>query len=346
MGPLIISVGGGKGGVGKSMVSSNLAVQYAKAGFKVILIDLDVGAANLHTIFGINSPPKGIGDYFITPRSQLSDYLIPVSIDNLQLAPGSGFVPEMTSLKLAQKLKMIHQIQSLQADIVLLDLGAGTSHAVIDFFSMTHFGLIVTTPEPTSIINAYEFLKNVIYRILFRVFKNQPEILKLLKVAALPNNKMNISTISDLIQAIQKYNPWASELIKNICQDLHMTLIFNQSRKVEDAELAAKFHEISKRYLGINILFGGLIFYNEEVSASIFKMKPISLVYPESTTSSSLQNLASRVLKKIICKIRKEPESETFEQQFQRTLSYAKKDFQKNILTRNRLLRANGKDCY
>src|ERR1700722_16095086 len=117
--PLIIAIGGGKGGVGKSMVSSNLAVQYAQAGLQVVLIDLDVGAANLHTIFGIRQPPKGLGDYFTTPRSQLTDYFIDTNIPNLKLVPGSGFVPELANLKHVQKVKIITQIKNLSTDLVL-----------------------------------------------------------------------------------------------------------------------------------------------------------------------------------------------------------------------------------
>lgn len=342
--PLIVAIGGGKGGVGKSMVSSNLAVQYANAGYKVALLDLDIGASNLHTIFGIKNPPKGLGDYFITPRSQLINYLIPTSLPNLLLAPGSGFVPEIANLKTVQKNKLIHQIRSLTADIVLLDLGAGTSHAVIDFFSMTHYGLIVTSPEPTSIVNAYEFLKNVIYRILFRLLKNQPKILELLKISAVPNNKLQISTIADLIQAIDKQNPWAAQNVREICQDLDLSLIFNQARKIKDAELVPKLHDISQRFLGIDLNFGGMIFYNEEVSASIFKMMPISVVYPDSVTSKTLKNIASRVLQRLYDKRtdnqgKDNNGKESFETQFSRTLFYAKKDYESNILTQHRLHR-------
>jgi flagellar biosynthesis protein FlhG len=96
-GPILFAVGSGKGGVGKSFVSSNLAVQYAQAGLRVALLDMDFGAANLHTIFGI-SRSKGWGDYFLDEKKDLKDYLTPTSIDRLSVILGSGFTAQLASL--------------------------------------------------------------------------------------------------------------------------------------------------------------------------------------------------------------------------------------------------------
>ena len=339
--PLIVAIGGGKGGVGKSMVSSNLAVQYAQAGLQVVLIDLDVGAANLHTIFGIRQPPKGLGDYFTTPRSQLTDYFVETNIPNLKLVPGSGFVPELANLKHVQKLKIITQIKSLSTDLVLLDLGAGSSSSVIDFFSMTHAGIVVTTPEPTAIVNAYEFLKNVIYRILFRMFKNQEDILEILKNSTLPNQ--GIATIDDLIKVISKKHPWAAQNIRDICKDLDFYLIFNQSRKLGDIQLGAKLHNICQRYLNIDLTFSGMIFYNEEVSASVFKMCPISIAYPQTVTSQTLKRIALSIFQQIGVKLLGDHPKAPFDEQIAAAMGFAKKDFELNLLAQKRIQREREK---
>lgn len=339
-GSLIVAIGGGKGGVGKSMVSSNLAVHYAKGGLNVTLIDLDVGAANLHTIFGIRQPPKGLGDYFNTPRSQLQDYLIPTSIPNLTLAPGSGFVPELANLKYAQKVKLINQIKSLSSDLVMLDLGAGTSSNVIDFFSMTHAGIVITTPEPTAIVNAYEFLKNVVYRILFRMFRNQEAILEILKSSVLPQNPLKIATIADLIAVVEKKNPWAAQNIRDVCKDLDFYVVFNQARKLSDIQLGQKLHQICHRFLGINLNFSGIIFFNEEVSASVYKMSPISLVYADSVTSLALKRIATRIFGQLAHKVLNNSSQVSFEEQYAAVMHEAKQDYEQNLLTQKRLQRS------
>lgn len=337
--PLILAIGGGKGGVGKSMVSSNLAVLYSQAGFRVVLIDLDVGAANLHTIFGIRNPPKGLGDYFLTPRSLLNDYLIPTSLPNLLLAPSSGFVPEMANLRHAQKVKLIHQIKSLEADLVLLDLGAGTSSHVIDFFSMTHAGLVVTTPEPTAIVNAYEFLKNVIYRILFRMFRNQEDLLQVVKTSLLSQNALNVTTLEQLIQVIEKDYPWAAKNIREVCLDLDFYLVLNQSRQLQELQLGKKLHGICERFLNLKLNLGGMIFFNEEVSASVFKMNPLSVIYPDSLTCQSLKQIASIVLHHVVKK-QTSNEVADFEQQYAEVLQNATLDHQRHLLMKKKLQRS------
>lgn len=330
--PLIFSIGGGKGGVGKSMCSSNLAVQYALAGMKVVLIDLDFGAANLHTIFGIRQPPKGLGDYFTTPRSQLTDYLVKTELQNLSLIPGSGFVPELANLRHMQKVKLIKQIRRLDADLVLLDLGAGSANNVVDFFSMTRAGIVVTTPEPTAIVNAYEFLKNVIYRVLFRMFKNQKSISDILKLSTIPGNEQNISTVSDIIEVVSKENEWTAQNIRDVCNDFDFYVIFNQARKVEEAQLGAKLRNICSKHLCLNLNFTGIIFHNEEVSTAVFKMRPITLASPGSVTTKTLKRVATQIMKHVINKSVEGGHLQAFESQLAQVMKNAHRDFEENLL--------------
>jgi len=341
--PLILSIGGGKGGVGKSMISANLASQFAKAGMRVVLLDLDFGAANLHTLFGIRQPPCGLGDYFTTSRSKLADYLVSTELDYLQLVPGSGFVPELANLKHMQKGKLIRQIKLLDADLVLLDLGAGSSNNVVDFFSMTQAGMVVTTPEPTAIVNAYEFLKNVVYRILFRMFRNHEKIVKILKVSTLPNNNLQIGSISELIDHIEKISPWAAANIREICSELDFYVIFNQARRYGDARLGSKLRDICKKHLSIDLNFAGIIFYNEAVSASVFKMRPISLINPHCTTSRTLCTVATNLMNHIVSQSMQGAKWEPFSQQLSRVMRNAKLDYEKNYLEQKSFQRRDAK---
>lgn len=337
--PLIISVGGGKGGVGKSMVVSNLSTQYALSGMKVVLIDLDFGAANLHTLFGIRQPPKGLGDYFTTPRSQLKDFLVKTELENLLLISGSGFVPELANLKHMQKTKLIKQIKKLPTDLVLLDLGAGSANNVVDFFSMTCAGIVVTTPEPTAIVNAYEFLKNVIYRILFRMFRNHRDISEILRESTLPNNRLNITSIGELIETLAKKNEWIANNIQEVCSDLDFYIVFNQAKKADEAQIGAKLREICLRYLSLDLNFSGMIFYNEEVPAAVFKMRPISLIKPNSITVQTLKRTATQIMNHIISRSLNGQKLETFEKQLSRVMKFAQDDYQQNLLIQKRLQR-------
>ncbi len=337
--PLMMAIGGGKGGVGKSMISSNLAVQYALAGLKVIVIDLDFGAANLHTIFGLRQPSKSLGDYFSSPKSQLKDYFVPTSLDNLTLVPSSGFVPELANLKHQQRVKLINQIKTLEADLVLLDLGAGSSSNVVDFFSMCHAGIVVATPEPTAVLNAYEFLKNVIYRIFFRVLRDEKKLTEILKDSIRPNNEHGIRTIHDLLAVIAKKNAWAAETLKDICKDLSFHLIFNQARKTADVQLGNKLNQICTKYLNVGLNFSGVVFFNEEVPTCVYKMSPISLAAPDSVTSQTIKNISVITFNRVVRTVNGDSCEDSFEQQIASVDRHAKVDFEQNLLTQRRLHR-------
>ncbi len=337
--PIIIGIGGGKGGVGKSMVSSNLAIIYAKMGFKVALFDLDFGAANIHTLFGLRKPERSLSEFFTTPKSKLNDYLLPTSIDNLFFAPGSGYVPELANLKYMQKLKLIKQLRKVSADLILLDLGAGSSYNVVDFFAMTDMGLIVTTPEPTATTNAYEFLKNVIFRSLFRAFKNHPKMDKILKSMVKRNNPLNLHTIDHLLNYLGEHDPFAKETVSQLIKSFNLFIIVNQAHKITEVKLGEKLQEITKKYLSLDLNYAGILFYNGDVNASVIKMSPISLLKPHSTTAKSIGRMANIIMQNHASHTLSDIPKELFDQQVKRVYSYAFSDFESSLLEKKKKAR-------
>ena len=175
----VISVGGGKGGVGKSVVALNLAVELARSGRKTVLVDLDLGAANLHTLLGLSTSPGGIGSFLYRTQGRcLADFAMETGVRNLRFISGDGLIPGIANLEHVRKLKILYGLRSLNADCAVLDLGAGTHFNVVDFFSITRSGVVVTLPEPTAVMNAYEFLKNVTYRMIEREFRSRAAVIE------------------------------------------------------------------------------------------------------------------------------------------------------------------------
>ena len=126
-GSIIIPVASGKGGVGKSFISANLAIALAELGHKVIAVDLDFGGANLHSFLGLSNRNPGIGDFLQARIAELDELLVPSDIPNLQFLSGDGKTPFMANIAYAQKIKLISRLKKLPADYILLDLGAGSS---------------------------------------------------------------------------------------------------------------------------------------------------------------------------------------------------------------------------
>lgn len=166
-GARVISFGGGKGGVGKSMLAGNVAVALAQSGLEVILVDADLGAANQHTLFGVDRPRKGLQDFLDRQVESLAEAASETQVPKLRLVVGTGAVPNAANIHHAQKLKLMRHIRGAEADVVVVDVGAGSSHNTVDFFDLGDARVLVATAQLTSIQNAYAFLKAAVLR-LFR----------------------------------------------------------------------------------------------------------------------------------------------------------------------------------
>ncbi|MCP9473469.1 MAG: P-loop NTPase [Nitrospira sp.] len=131
----LISVASGKGGAGKSVVSANLALALAKSGRQVILADLDVGGADAHIMFGELNPAVTLTDFLNKRIIRLDDAAIPLTVHpNLRLIAGTGDTLATANMAYSRKKRLMKQFHELEAGIVVIDIGAGTSFHALDFF--------------------------------------------------------------------------------------------------------------------------------------------------------------------------------------------------------------------
>ena len=153
-----IAVASGKGGVGKTNVVANLAVALRRRGQRVIVIDADLGLANLDTLLGLN--PRATLRHVVRGECTIKDVLIegPAGV---QIVPAASGFEEMTQLTQEQRLLLLDQVDSLEGafDVLLLDTGAGISANVLFFAIAAQETMVVLTPEPTSLTGAYALIK-------------------------------------------------------------------------------------------------------------------------------------------------------------------------------------------
>jgi MinD-like ATPase involved in chromosome partitioning or flagellar assembly len=158
-GPDIWAVAGGKGGVGKSVIAANLALAVARSGLSCLLVDGDLGAGNQHTLFG-EEPRKQSLDSFLLGEAASLDAVCKASrFPGLSLAFSREGAVGAANPKHSQKQKLLRHLAKIEADVVIIDLGAGTSFNTLDLFLAARVRLVVTTPEPTAVQNAYGFIK-------------------------------------------------------------------------------------------------------------------------------------------------------------------------------------------
>ena len=154
----ITAVTSGKGGVGKTFVSANLAAALAQRGARVLVLDADLGLANLDVVLNLY-PKITLHDVF-TGKHRLEDAIVPVAGGFSVLLAGSGMV-EYSRLTPEVRDQLLATIEAVtpQFDHVLLDTGAGISDVVLYTISLAHDVLVVTTPEPTAMTDAYATIK-------------------------------------------------------------------------------------------------------------------------------------------------------------------------------------------
>lgn len=290
----IWAVGGGKGGVGKSLVTANLSICLALMGHKVVAIDLDLGGANLHTCLGVTIPEKTLSDYVSKNINNFTDLCTPTAIENLSMISGAQDNLGMANLKQMQKAKILNHLTDLDVDYIIMDLGAGTSLNTLDFFISADEGILVALPEPTSIENTYRFIKSVYHRKL----KLIEEFLELGPVIDQTlNSKMSQNvTPANLVSKVSENNPLLGHKLKMEIERFSPKLIINQVRTQSDIDIGFSMKIICKKYFGINLDYSGYLDYDSTVWQSVKRRRPLLMEFPNSTLVGNFDRIVHRLL--------------------------------------------------
>jgi len=294
---MIWTIGGGKGGSGKSFLAANMGICLSQLGLKVILIDADLGGANLHTFLGVPPPTFSLSDFIQKRVSHLEEVLIPTSVPNLQLLSGAQDLLNAADTKSVQKRKILRSIQHLESDYILVDLGGGNALNTLDFFLISDGGILVVTPEPTSIENTYRFLKSAFYRRLRGAVSSSSA--KILIDGAMDRkNELGIQNPSDLIEAMNRISEEEAKRVVAEVEGFHPNLILNQVRTKKDIEVGFSIRSACKKYFGIHLHYLGYVVYDQDVGNSIRKRKPLVLENPRSKAAQCVAEIASKLANK------------------------------------------------
>jgi flagellar biosynthesis protein FlhG len=175
----VMSVSSGKGGVGKSNIVINLSVAFDRLGLRTLIMDADLGLANIDVLLGLT--PKYNMSHVLSGQKRLDEVLVD-GPGGVKIMPASSGVQELTRLTDEQKLLFLEMLDELETDIdvLLIDTGAGISDTVLYFNLAAHERIIVVTPEPTSLTDAYALIKVLYskhgernYRILVNLAANE-----------------------------------------------------------------------------------------------------------------------------------------------------------------------------
>lgn len=249
----IISVGGGKGGVGKSILSCALGVALVRAGHRVILVDLDLGAANLQTYLGIRGPTPTIADFILRKVASLDPLVVETSVPNLGLISGAGFVPGATSPPHWMKLKLMRHLQALPADYVIIDLGAGVQSNTLDFFGISDWGVVITTPEAGAVMNAYSFIKGALFRKMQNIFRSHPAVVAMVTAGLKQDGGEGAFSVDWFKKTLAASAPELLPIVSEIEQSFSPALVINRAPAGRTHTLVNNLLSICHQKLGVRL---------------------------------------------------------------------------------------------
>lgn len=292
----IIPIAGGKGGVGKSFVTANLAVALAQRE-PTIVVDLDLGNSNLHSFLGIENRYPGVGELLRgIIKCEPNELVQKTRVPQLGFVPGDGRIPFMANITYAQKCRLIRLINSLSARYVLLDLSAGTSFNTLDLFLSSGSGIVVTTPERPAIMSALVFIKGLLLRALDVAFKRDAHVKAKLNDMYKQSVAGPVYTIERLRDEVAEASPQIAEKITELCRDIRPRFVYNMAETFEDAKIFEKIEQTLDEVLSLSCDHLGLIPFDPEVRRSLREPDIFSLQFPGSKTASAFDRLAARVV--------------------------------------------------
>ncbi len=292
-GPRVWAIGGGKGGIGKTVVASSLAVAFAHRGRRCVVVDADLGGANMHTVLGVSRPPRTLSHFLRRQVASLEEVACATPFPNLRLVSGAYAVFDAANPHHTQKQKLLRHLRQLEADEVFVDLSAGSSFNVLDFFLAAQNGILLVTPEPTSIENAQQFLKAAWFRAL-RAAASQPRVREALQ-GVLGRRRKRPETPLALIVEVALLDAEAGRALVRCARDFEVKVLVNQATR-EQRRLGAKIADECRASLGATVEELGALARDESVCSAVAEGRPVLEIFPSCPFSDDIELLVDRLL--------------------------------------------------
>lgn len=294
---ITISVGSGKGGTGKSMVIANLAILLARSGRRVCIVDLDLGGPDIHILYGLFKPKQTLTDFLTRKVEDINQLIHTFSVFGVQIIPGTGDTLHTANISYQEKQRLLRSLDTIDTDVLLIDVGAGTSYHALDFFMHSDIQICVTNPDPTSIMDFYTFLQ------LATVRKALGSFLSLSDVGtALREN--SFESLEQVFAMAESIRPGARQTAQLALHTFNPLLIVNKVSSGARLNLL-KLRKLATKYLGIYLPELGEIPYDESVDEALRAFLPVVEFKPKSPAAKALADSGSKLGKVIDLYLRK-----------------------------------------
>lgn len=297
----IIAVGGAKGGIGKSMFAANLGTMLSSFGFRVIMVDLDLGGSDLHIYLGHRQMPETtLNDFLNRKIDSLNDAAIPCDGGPVLIA---GNASELGSANIffQKKMRLIENIRKLKADYIIVDLGGGTDFNTLDFFLASDLGIVLTTLDQAAYLEAYAFIKTALQRKLSRLFasdspfpgQRNTKLKQIVNEYTLATGKDRPRTIQALLEKVAKEDAITLPLITDEILSFSPCLVINRCFDSRAArKVVSTLRTVACQRLSVHINHVGTIAKHSRIEQSTtYLHHPLVMRQPSGVFASEMKSV-------------------------------------------------------
>jgi flagellar biosynthesis protein FlhG len=299
----MIAIGGAKGGIGKSLFVANLGVFLSQMGKRTVVVDLDLGGANLHLYMGIWSLTRRIDDFLTLKVPTISDIMTPTKYGPTLIGGGGGKLGS-ANLHFSRKLKLLRALKTIDADYVILDLGGDTTYNILDFYLAADQGFVLTTCEPASYLDAYGFIKMSLHRKLSRLFGPESdyrkykdfEVAQLINAFIFSNTSAHGRHMSDLVEQMAHSKPTHQRLITELLDRFRPGTVITMSDAREQVdELVSRLKKVSEKMLSVQLNHFGCVAFDRQIQKSAKDLVPSVAKAPDGPFASALRRIVLKM---------------------------------------------------
>ncbi|MBI4763232.1 MAG: P-loop NTPase [Deltaproteobacteria bacterium] len=274
-----IAVGGGKGGVGKTLITVNLALSLSRQQKNVTLLDGDFGNGNCNTLLGITRIENSLEEYLRQERS-LEEVIVSTAYPGLRLVCGAQ--NKVDAWLTSEKSRLLEDIRQIEADCLLFDLGAGMNDETLELYRIADHKIVVVTPQMTSLQNAYGFVKSAFYYDL----KTHSRLAALLDQAGNDTIKLH-----DLIGRLKDGHP-ARQAFEVVRARQGIQIVGNQVNDDRDLKIVKNLQKVVEHYLHIDNRILGILPSSDAIRSSINRITPFAALFPDSPVTREIDRMA------------------------------------------------------
>lgn len=260
----------------------------------MVAVDTDVEGANLHTWLGVPAPRASLADFVAGRVQDPLELVVETPTPNLGLIAGTHGNLAASQPEPSRRIELLQRLRRLPCDFVFVDCGAGAHPATIDYFLVGDDGVLVVHPEPTSLENAYSFLRAAFYRRMQLVMQKH-DVRERVREAMDQRNVRGIQTPLDLLREVESMDPEEGRRFAKSMRAFRPRIVVNEVESAEEIKLGFAVRSVCRKFFGIEADYLGYVNRDPAAREAVLARRPVIDVKPRSDAAVYLQRIARKL---------------------------------------------------